>query len=134
MSALGEPLRAEIEILDINADEASSLKTSVAQPDAFRIAGLEYNAVMTGLQITLQQRPDGRSYLRVSSSRPINDPYVDLILEASWSSGRIMRDYTMLFDPPNSEAAPGCHARRAAGQLHAGACRSHPNSRLATRG
>lgn len=101
MSALGEPLRAEIEILDINADEASSLKTSVAQPDAFRIAGLEYNAVMTGLQITLQQRPDGRSYLRVSSSRPINDPYVDLILEASWSSGRIVRDYTMLFDPPN---------------------------------
>ena len=101
LSALGEPLRAEIEILDINADEASSLRANVAQQDAFSIAGLEYNAVMTGLQITLQQRTDGRSYLRVSSSRPINDPYVDLILEASWSSGRIVRDYTMLFDPPN---------------------------------
>ena len=101
LSALGEPLRAEIEILDINADEASSLKASVAQPEAFRIAGLEYNAVMTGLQISLQQRTDGRSFLRVSSSRAINDPYVDLILEASWSSGRIVRDYTMLFDPPN---------------------------------
>jgi pilus assembly protein FimV len=101
MSALGETLRAEIEILDINADEASSLKTSVALPDAFRIAGLEYNPALASLQISLQQRAGGRSYLRVSSSRPINDPYVDLILEASWSSGRIVRDYTMLFDPPN---------------------------------
>lgn len=101
MSALGEPLRAEIEILDINADEAASLRASVAQPEAFRTAGLEYNAAMTGLQITLQKRADGRSYLRVSSSRAINDPYVDLVLEANWATGRIVRDYTMLFDPPN---------------------------------
>lgn len=101
LSALGEPLRAEIDIPDINAEEAASLKASVASPEAFRAAGMDYNASMSGLQITLQKRPDGRSFLRVSSDRAINDPYVDLILEASWSSGRIVRDYTMLFDPPN---------------------------------
>jgi len=106
-SALGEPLRAEIEVPDINAEEAASLKTSVAPPEAFTAAGLEYNPAMSGLQTSLQRRPDGRAFIRLSSDRPINDPFVDMILETSWSSGRIVRDYTMLFDPPTSrQAAP----------------------------
>ena len=99
-SALGEPLRAEIEVPEINAEEASSLKASIASPEAFAAAGLEYNPAMSSLQATLQRRPDGRAYLRLSSDRAINDPFVDMIVEASWSSGRILRDYTMLFDPP----------------------------------
>jgi pilus assembly protein FimV len=99
-SALGEPLRAEIEVPEINAEEAASLKTSIASPAAFAAAGLEYNAAMASLQATLQRRADGRAYIRLSSDRPINDPFVDMIMEASWSSGRILRDYTMLFDPP----------------------------------
>ena len=101
LSALGEPLRAEIEVPDINAEEAASLRTTVALPDAFTAAGLEYNAALSSLQATLQRRADGRAYIRLASDRPINDPFVDMILEASWSSGRIVRDYTMLFDPPS---------------------------------
>ncbi len=100
-SALGEALRAEIDILEISADETSSLRANVASTDAFKAAGLEYNSSLAALQITLQKRPDGRSYLRLSSDRIVNEPFVDLILEANWSSGRIVRDYTMLFDPPN---------------------------------
>ncbi len=107
-SSLGEPLRAEIDVPDINAEEAASLKTAVALPEAFTAAGLEYNSALSGLQATLQRRSDGRAFIRLSSDRPINDPFVDMILEASWSSGRIVRDYTMLFDPPNLKkpAAP----------------------------
>jgi pilus assembly protein FimV len=104
-SALGEPLRAEIDIPEINAEEAASLRASVASADAFKAAGLEYSAAVTNLQISLQRRPDGRSYLRLSSDRPVSEPFVDLILEARWASGRIVRDYTMLFDPPNLRAA-----------------------------
>ena len=100
-SALGEPLRAEIEVPEINAEESASLRTKVAQPEAFTAAGLEYNPAMSTLQASLQRRADGRAYIRLSSDRPINDPFVDMILEASWSSGRIVRDYTMLFDPPS---------------------------------
>ena len=100
-SALGEPLRAEIEVPNITAEEAASLKASVASPAAFTAAGLDYNPAMTGLQASLARRADGRSYIRLSSDRAINDPFVDMILEASWSSGRIVRDYTMLFDPPS---------------------------------
>lgn len=104
-SALGEPLRAEIDILDINADEAASLRTSIAPPDAFSAAGLEYNATMGSLRTSLQKRPDGRSFIRLSSDRTVNDPFVDLILEVNWANGRIVRDYTMLFDPPALRAA-----------------------------
>lgn len=99
-SALGEPLRAEIEILEISEDEASSLRPRVALPDTFRASGMEYSSVLSGLQISLQKRANGQQYLRLSNARAVNEPYVDLILEANWSSGRIVRDYTMLFDPP----------------------------------
>lgn len=107
-SALGEPLRAEVEIPEINADEAASLKASIALPDAFRAAGLDYNPAMASLQVTLQRRNDGRAYIRISGDKAINDPFVDMILEARWASGRIVRDYTLLFDPPRArQAAPG---------------------------
>jgi pilus assembly protein FimV len=100
LSALGEGLRAEIDVPDINTDEAATLKAQIAAPSAFASAGMEFNPALTGLQISLQRRPDGRNYIRVSGERAINDPFIDLILEASWSSGRIVRDYTLLFDPP----------------------------------
>lgn len=99
-SALGEPLRAEIDIPDINAEEVATLKAGVASAEAFRAAGLEYNLTVANMQIALMRRPDGRMFLRLSSDRAVNEPFLDLILEANWASGRIVRDYTLLFDPP----------------------------------
>jgi len=104
-SALGEALRAEIDVPEITVEEAASLRVGVASADAFKAAGLEYTAAVVGVQVSLQKRPDGRSFLRLSSSRPVTEPFVDLILEASWASGRVVRDYTMLFDPPNLRQA-----------------------------
>jgi pilus assembly protein FimV len=100
-SSLGEPLRAEIEVPEINTEEAASLRANVASPAAFVAAGLEYNAAMPSMRATLIRRADGRFVLSLTSERPINDPFVDMIFEVSWSSGRIVRDYTMLFDPPS---------------------------------
>jgi pilus assembly protein FimV len=104
LSAIGEPLRAEIDVPQITPEEAATLSTSVARPEAFKAAGLEYNAALANAQISLQRRANGTAFLRLNSDRVINDPFVDLILEASWSSGRIVRDYTMLFDPANLRA------------------------------
>ena len=106
-SALGEPLRAEIDVPEISAEEAASLRVGVAPADAFRAAGMEFNPALTDLQVSLQRRPDGRQYLRVTSPRPVSEPFMDMILEANWSAGRVVRDYTLLFDPPNlRQAAP----------------------------
>lgn len=99
-SALGEALRAEIDVSSINAEEASTLRVRVASPDIYRNTGVDYNAVLTGTTVSLQKRPDGRSYLRITSDRVVQEPFVDLILEMNWSSGRLVREYTMLFDPP----------------------------------
>ena len=100
-SALGEPLRAEIDVPDINADEASSLKVNVASAEAFRAAGMDFNAALVGVQLSLQRRADGRAFLRLNSDKAVLDPFVDVIIEATWSSGRVVRDYTLLLDPPS---------------------------------
>ena len=104
-SALGEPLRAEIDVPEISAEEASSLRVGLAPADAFRAAGMEINPALSDLQVSLQRRANGAQYLRLSSSRPVNEPFMDMILEANWASGRIVRDYTLLFDPPNLRQA-----------------------------
>lgn len=100
-SALGEPLRADIDIPEVTPEELASLRAAIASPETFRSSGLEYNAVLGNVQVTLQRRPDGRPFLRLTSDRPVNDPFIDLILDTSWSSGRIMRDFTVLLDPPS---------------------------------
>ncbi|WP_367849033.1 FimV/HubP family polar landmark protein [Rhodoferax sp. WC2427] len=110
LSGLGEPLRADIELPDITADEASSLKPEVAPAEAFRAAGLEYNPALADLRIVLQRRADGKSILRLSSTRTVTDPFIDLILQVNWSSGRIVRDYTILLDPPSTRQAPAAAA------------------------
>lgn len=100
LSTLGEPLRAEIELAEINAAEVVSLQTKIASPNAFKAAGVEFSPVLLGVSITLQQRVDGRSYLRLVGNRTVSEPFVDLLIEVNSSAGRISRDYTLLFDPP----------------------------------
>jgi len=99
-SALGEPLRAEIDVTEIAAAEAEGLKINIASADAFKNAGVPYNAALSDVKATLQRRAGGQYVVRLSGNRPLNDPFVDLLLEANGGSGRIVRDYTVLLDPP----------------------------------
>lgn len=105
LSTLGQPLRAEVDILNIDADEAASLRAVIAPPEAFRNAGMEYHSILQGLRVTIQKRSDGRTVLVLSSDRIVNEPFIDLILETTWATGRILRGYTLLFDPPKIQAA-----------------------------
>lgn len=105
-SALGEPLRAEVDVLEITPEEAGSLRVGLAPVEAFRSAGMEFNGALSGLQVTLQRRADGRPYLSLVGNRPVNEPFVDMVLEVNWASGKLVRDYTMLLDPPKTAAAP----------------------------
>jgi pilus assembly protein FimV len=109
-SALGESLRAEIDVTSLTPDESANLRVRVAPPDAYRIAGVDYNAVLPSTSVSLQRRADGSPYLRISSDRSVQEPFVDVILELSWSSGRLLREYTLLFDPPSVARAPAAPA------------------------
>lgn len=109
-SALGEPLRAEIDVTSMTPEEAGTLSLRVATPEAYRAAGVDYNPVLPGTQVQILKRADGRSYLRLSSDRAVVEPFVDVILEMNWASGRLVREFTLLLDPPgtprNMAAAP----------------------------
>jgi len=105
-SALGETLQAEIEVTSMSAEEAANLRIRVAPPEAYRAANVEYNAVLPGTRATLQRRPDGRQFVRLTSDRGVQEPFVDVILEISWATGRLVREYTLLFDPPTMARAP----------------------------
>jgi pilus assembly protein FimV len=109
-SALGEVLRAEIDITTLTPEEASTLSVRVAGPEAYRAAGVDYNAVLAGTQAVLARRADGRAYLRVQSDRVVQEPFLDVILELTWSTGRLVREFTLLVDPPNLRAAPPTQA------------------------
>ncbi len=108
-SALGETLKAEIDISSLTPEEEGSLKVRIAPPDSYRAAGVDYNAVLPGTQVMLDRR-NGRPVLRLSSDRAVQEPFVDVILEISWSSGRLVREYTLLFDPPTTRTAPPAQA------------------------
>ena len=111
-SVLGEALRAEIEVTSLNAEEASSLRVSLASPEAFKASGVEYNSVLTGATITLQRRADGRPVLVLTSDKVVQEPFVDVIVDFAWSTGHLTRSYTLLIDPPgrNTAAQPGTTA------------------------
>lgn len=100
-SALGEPLRAEIDLPQITPAEADSLRATTASPEVFRAQGMEFTPAVNNLQIQLQRRADGTAVLRLTSDRPVNEPFLDFVLDANWGSGRIVRSYTMLLDPPS---------------------------------
>ncbi len=99
-SALGQPLAAEIELFAADKAELDSLSASLASDQAFRDARVEFAPVLSSLRFTVEKRPNGRAVLKVSSSRPVNDPFIDMLVELNWASGRLVREYTMLLDPP----------------------------------
>ena len=101
-SALGEPLRAEIEVTEITAAEADGLRVNIASQAAFNAAGVTYNPALADVRVNLQRRADGRYVVSLNGNRSMNDPFIDLLLEANWSAGRVVRDYTVLLDPPSS--------------------------------
>ncbi|WP_022980854.1 FimV/HubP family polar landmark protein [Ideonella sp. B508-1] len=105
-SALGENLRAEIEVTNLSPEEAATLQSAIASGEAFRAAGVDFNPALSGAEATLQRRADGRAVIRIAGTRAVSEPFVDLILNFTWSGGRLQRSYTLLIDPPTTKAAP----------------------------
>lgn len=105
-SALGQPLRAEVEVTSVTREEAGSLAVRLASQSAFRQANLEFNPALSALRFDIDRRGENNFVVRISSLNPINEPYLDLLLELTWATGRVLREYTVLLDPPALRAAP----------------------------
>lgn len=99
-SSLGQPLRAEIEVIADPKEDVASITARMAAQDAFKEARIERAAVLAGVKFSVEKRANGETYLKISSVRPIDDPFLDMLIELNWSSGRLLREYTVLLDPP----------------------------------
>ena len=98
LSALGQPLRAEIELTTSAGEDPASMAVKLANPEAFRAANIEFNPALLSLRFAVEDR-GGRQVIRVSSTQPLNEPFVDMLLELTWNNGRLVREYTFLLDP-----------------------------------
>jgi pilus assembly protein FimV len=103
-SSMGESLRAELELRDVSLADANSFKAAVAPAATFRAMGIDYQPALSELTFNLQLLPDGSALLKINGSRPVTVNFVDLVLEFSWVSGRVTRDYTLLIMPSGTLA------------------------------
>ncbi|HYF08837.1 MAG TPA: FimV/HubP family polar landmark protein, partial [Acetobacteraceae bacterium] len=124
-SSLGQPLNAEIDLVSLQPGELEDLQARVASPESFRDARIEYGPSMRHLRFAVEKRPNGQAYLKVTSQVPINEPFLDVLVEITWPAGRIQREYPILLDPPGyahgkvtppSGASPSPPAQAAAAQ------------------
>lgn len=98
-SGLGEPLNAEIEIL-AESSELAALSARIASPETYAEQGLERSAALAGVSAILARRADGAPVIRLNTPYPINEPFLNLVLQLDWPAGRLLREYTALLDPP----------------------------------
>ena len=117
-SALNEPLRAEIDLLSATPEELSSLKVSLASAETFARYGIDRPFYLQELQFNVTTGPGG-PVVQVRSRGPIAEPFLTFLVEAEWSAGRLLREYTVLLDPPTyappaDQEAPAVQAPRRA--------------------
>jgi pilus assembly protein FimV len=104
-SALGQPLSARVDLTSATRDELETLTARVADPSIYRQNNLTYQAALARARVVIETGADGVPYLRISSPVSVLEPFLDLIVEVNWSSGRVVRDYTLLLDPPGTMVA-----------------------------
>src|SRR6476659_11417344 len=103
-SALGQPLSARIELTSATKEDLDSLRAKVADPSLYRQNNLTYQGTLSRARISLEGGT-GTPYLRVTSPVSVQEPFLDLLVELDWASGRVVREYTFLLDPPGMPAA-----------------------------
>ncbi len=99
-SALNQYLDAEIALLSVDKDEVGDIKVNLATPEAFRRSGIERPFILSKLRFQADQTVDGKTIIRVSSRDPIREPFLNFLIEVNWPKGKLLREYTVLLDPP----------------------------------
>jgi pilus assembly protein FimV len=103
-SSLGEPLKAQIELLLVSTDELASMVAAIAPEDAYATQGIPHLAIHNSIKVELAKNAAGLPMLKLISNQPITDPYLDILIQGDWASGRLQREYTVLLDPPGYQA------------------------------
>lgn len=104
-SQLNQPLIAEIPLLGVTPEVLDALRVRLASPEAFERVGLPRPAGTTAnLQFSVGRNARGEPVVRVTTPGRVEDPFVSFLLEAEWSKGSVVREFTALIDPPHIAA------------------------------
>lgn len=99
-SALNQNLRADIPLINTENAPLSEIKVSLASPQAFARAGIERLFFLNNLRFKPIKKPGGAIIIRVTSVDVVREPFIDFLVELNWPQGRVLREYTLLLDPP----------------------------------
>ena len=100
MSGLGEPLKADIELISVTPEELSSITAGIASEEAYTTQGIEKPASHNSIKVSIAKNAAGAPILKLNSSQVISEPFLDMLIQVDWASGRLLREYTVLLDPP----------------------------------
>ncbi|MDP9199382.1 MAG: hypothetical protein M3O07_09245, partial [Pseudomonadota bacterium] len=117
-SPLNAPLDAEIELVNTTPEDLATLDAKLASKETFERYGLEWPQFMSSVTVTRDRSASGAQVLRIKSSETVTEPFLTLLIEATWARGRLVREYTVLLDPPvfaPNSAAPVRQAMPAVG-------------------
>ena len=113
-SALNAPMRAQIELLSATPEELENLQVGLASQETFERYGLDRPYYLQDLRFEIVKSGSSEgNYIRVSSTTPITEPFLTFLVEAMWSRGRLLREYTVLLDPPTFAPPPAEETRPA---------------------
>ena len=105
-SALGEPLRAQLSLGALTPEELDSVNAGFAPAAIYQAAGITANPVLNDVRISIDKSTPSNVVVNLSSNSPMSEPFLDMLLEIKWASGKLVRDYTLLFNPSAAAAAP----------------------------
>lgn len=106
---MGEPFRAEIDLLSY-PDDSATLTPRLASPGIYPLTGFRYNPALTGTRLNIRTQSKDHRVIELVSARPLNEPFVYLLVELESNATRIVRGYTALLDPPGYRSAPAAAA------------------------
>ena len=98
-SALGQPLAAEIDLLNVSSEDLVGMTVRLASADAFKEANVDMSPALNTVRFSIEKRANGQPFIRVTSSQAISEPALNLLVEVNWPSGRLLRDYPVLLNP-----------------------------------
>jgi len=96
-SALNQPMSAEIRLSSVQSNDLNGMIVKLASPEAFARAGIDRTDVLSDLEFTVSEATQS---IIITSRRPVVEPFLNFLLEVDWASGRMVREYTVLLDPP----------------------------------
>ncbi len=105
-SHLNQPLQAEIQLVALRGESAGSIHATLARNEEFEKAGLERAYALNDIKFEVVEVSDGQAVIRVRTKEPVREPFLSFIVELNWPNGRLLREYTVLLDPPLLAAEP----------------------------